>query len=112
MTERYFARCVPEGAVVLDAGVDVGHLVDPELAATIGPAFFSTAAKFRALFDEGFDELTFVAAESFTGNEQTPFLGLTAEVQGACLTPVEASASAPESIGPSEHFLFVGRRAS
>ena len=87
-------------------------LVDPELAPTIGHAHFSTAAEFRALFEDQFDELEFVGLESFTGCRQALFLDLAPDVQQAWLELVEASASRAEAVGLSEHFMYVGRRPS
>ncbi len=54
-------------------------LVDPELAPTIGHAYFTTVAEFRALFDDDFEELRFVGVESLTSTRQDLFLDLPGE---------------------------------
>ena len=88
----------------------VDGIVDPELAPTIGHSHFTSAEEFRALFADGFEELLLAGIESFTGSRQGLFLGLTEEAQQVWLDLVEQTATQPEAIGLSEHFLYVGRR--
>jgi ubiquinone/menaquinone biosynthesis C-methylase UbiE len=83
-------------------------LVDPEVAPTIGHAYLTTAAEFRTLFDDDFEEVAFIGLESFTGSRQTLLLELDDDLRQAWLDLVEATAAYPESVGLSEHFLFVG----
>ncbi len=85
-------------------------LVHPEEAPTLGHGHFTTAAEFRDLFADDFDEVLLAGLESFTGCEQELFLDLSDDVQEAWLELVEASASSPEAMGCCEHFLYVGRR--
>ena len=85
-------------------------ILNPELAPTIGHSHFTSAAEFRALCTDGFEETALVGLESFTGCRQDLWLGLADDVQQAWLDLVEATAAEAEGIGLSEHFLFVGRR--
>jgi hypothetical protein len=84
-------------------------LVDPELAPTLGDAYFATVAEFRSLFEDEFDELLLAGIESLTSTRPDLFLDLSGEVQQTWLDFVEATASRPEGIAMSSHLLFVGR---
>lgn len=85
-------------------------LVRPDEAPTLGHGHFTTAAEFRDLFADGFDEALLAGLESFTGCEQEMFLDLPGDVQEAWLDLAEATASLPEAMGCCEHFLYAGRR--
>lgn len=82
--------------------------LDPEHAPPIGFAHLTTAAEFRGLFAAEFDELALVAVESFAGPWQARLAGLSTEAAAAWLELIEQTASTPEALGLTDHFLYIG----
>ncbi len=63
----------------------VDGILNPDLAPTIGHSYFTNVRDFRSLFEKAFDELLLVGVESFAGNHQGLFLGLSRAAQDAWL---------------------------
>lgn len=84
--------------------------LNPANAPLIGYAHLTTVAEFRDLFREAFEELELVGVESFAGAWQHSLLETPATDWAAWLTLVEQTASSPEGLAASDHFLFVGRK--
>lgn len=84
--------------------------LDPEVAPPIGFAHLTTASEFGDLFREEFDRIALWGLESFTSSAQDKLAALSAEDREAWLDLVEQTASLPEALGHSDHFLFIGRR--
>jgi len=113
LSTDYFSE--PEcGAEMLDVNrrFVADGVLDPELAPSIGHSHFTSAAEFRRLFEDAFDELLLGGVESFAGNRQDLLLGISPAARDAWLDLVEATATQAEAIGLSEHFLFAGRARS
>jgi SAM-dependent methyltransferase len=87
-------------------------LLDPEHAPPIGYAHLTTAAEFRDLFTNEFEEITLLAVESFVSPWQQQLSALSEEVAAAWLDLIEQTATAPEAFGIADHYLYVGRRLS
>lgn len=85
--------------------------LDPEHAPPIGHAHLTTVAEFRALFADDFVETTLLAVESFSGPWQQSWTELPAEEAAAWLDLIELTATMPEAMGITDHFLYVGRRS-
>jgi SAM-dependent methyltransferase len=85
--------------------------VDPEHVPSLGFAHLTTAAEFRSLFAGLFDEVILAGVESFTAAWQPTLNGLPTEQVEAWLDLVEQTGTAPEGLGASDHFLFVGQKA-
>lgn len=84
--------------------------LDPEHAPPLGHAHLTTVAEFQALFADDFAETTFVAVESFSGPWQQSWAELPAAEAAAWLDLIERTATMPEAMGVTDHFLYVGRR--
>jgi S-adenosylmethionine-dependent methyltransferase len=84
--------------------------LDPEIAPPIGFAYLTTAAEFADLFLEEFDRMALWGLESFTSPAQEKLAHLSEDNRRAWLDILEQTASLPESLGYSDHFLYVGRR--
>ena len=85
--------------------------VTPDQAPPLGYAHLTTAEEFRDLFGEGFDEVTFLGLESFTGPWQQALTGLLPAEAEAWLDLVERTGCTAEGLGMSDHFLYVGCKA-
>jgi ubiquinone/menaquinone biosynthesis C-methylase UbiE len=86
--------------------------LDPEHAPPIGFAHLTTIAEFRALFADRFDEISMLGVESFAGVWQKTVRELQEEEASAWLDLIEETATMPEALGASDHFLFIGRKKS
>jgi ubiquinone/menaquinone biosynthesis C-methylase UbiE len=86
--------------------------LDPEHAPPIGFAHLTTIAEFRALFADRFDEICMLGVESFAGVWQKTVRELQEEEASAWLDLIEETATMPEALGASDHFLFIGRKKS
>lgn len=86
--------------------------LDPQHAPPIGHAHLTTIAEFQALFADDFVETTFLAVESFSGPWQQSWAELPAEEAAAWLELIERTATMPEAMGITDHFLYVGRRSN
>jgi SAM-dependent methyltransferase len=86
--------------------------LDPEHAPPIGFAHLTTIAEFRALFADRFDEIGMLGVESFAGVWQKTVRELQEEEAKAWLDLIEQTATMPEALGVSDHFLFIGRKKS
>ncbi len=84
--------------------------LDPQHAPPIGYAHLTTAAEFRELFRDGFEELALVGVESFTTAWQSQINELPREEAELWLDLVEATSETAEGLGRSDHFLYIGRR--
>jgi hypothetical protein len=84
--------------------------LDPKHARPLGYAHLTTAAEFRSLFTNEFDEITLLAVESFVSPWQQQLSALSEEVVTAWLDLIEQTATAPEAFGLADHYLYVGRR--
>ena len=84
--------------------------LDPEVAPPIGFAHLTTSSEFTNLFLEEFNRIALWGLESFTSPAQEKLLGLNEADRQAWLEIVERTASLPEAIGYSDHFLYVGSR--
>jgi len=84
--------------------------LNPEIAPPIGFAHLTTSAEFADLFTDQFERIALWGLESFTSPAQEKLLGLSDEDREAWLEIVERTASLPEALGYSDHFLYVGRR--
>ena len=84
--------------------------LDPEHAPPIGFAHLTTVEEFRALMTPRFQELVMAGVESFTSTCQPELNDLSAEQVTAWLDLVEQTATTPEGLGQSDHFLFVGKK--
>jgi ubiquinone/menaquinone biosynthesis C-methylase UbiE len=84
--------------------------LDPEIAPPIGFAYLTTAAEFAELFPGEFDRIALWGLESFTSPAQEKLAHLSEEDREAWLEIVERTAALPESLGYSDHFLYVGSR--
>ena len=82
--------------------------LDPDHTPRIGFAHLTTAAEFRELFREAFEEALLAGVESFTSHHQGQFRDLAEADREAWLELVEATATTPEGLSSMEHFLFVG----
>jgi hypothetical protein len=80
------------------------------IAPPIGFAHLTTSAEFADLFTDQFARVALWGLESFTSPAQQKLLGLSEEDREAWLDIVERTASLPEALGYSDHFLYVGRR--
>lgn len=70
----------------------------------------TTATEFVSLFEGKFEQVVFLGVESFTTPWQKIFSGLPAPQGELWLDLVEETGETPESLGQSDHFLFVGRK--
>jgi ubiquinone/menaquinone biosynthesis C-methylase UbiE len=86
--------------------------VDPSIARPLGYAHLSTTAEFENLFAASFEKTTLWGLESFTGVRQERLAELNEENAKAWLDLVEATLEMPDTVGFSDHFLYVGRRRS
>jgi S-adenosylmethionine-dependent methyltransferase len=86
--------------------------LDPEHAPPIGFAHLTTVAEFRELFTERFDEISMLGVESFAIIEQKTLSELQEEEAIAWTDLIEQTATMPEALGVSDHFLFIGRKTS
>ena len=84
--------------------------LDPEVAPPIGFAHLTTAAEFDDLFAGEFDRIALWGLESFTSPAQEKLAHLSEEDREAWLDIVEKTAAFSESLGYSDHFLYVGSR--
>jgi len=84
--------------------------LDPEHAPPIGDAHLTTAADFRTLFQDDFEEVAMVGVESFTSPIQDVFRALPVAEQEVWLDLVEATGQTPEGIGQSDHLLLVAKK--
>lgn len=82
--------------------------LDPEVAPPIGFAYLTTAVEFADLFVREFDRIALWGLESFTSPAQEKLAELSKEDREAWLDIVERTAALPESLGYSDHFLYVG----
>lgn len=83
--------------------------VDPEHAAPIGYAHFTTVAEFRELLSDDFDEVALAGVESFSAPWQQRLNDFPPELTARWLDVIEATAPTPEGLAASDHWLFVGR---
>jgi ubiquinone/menaquinone biosynthesis C-methylase UbiE len=83
--------------------------LSPEQAPPIGFAHLTTVQEFRELFAEKFSEKALLGVESFTNSRQHVLHELNEDEIAAWLGLVEQTASTPEGLGVSDHFLFVGQ---
>jgi ubiquinone/menaquinone biosynthesis C-methylase UbiE len=86
--------------------------LDPEHAPPIGFAHLTTIAEFRELFADRFDEIGMLGVESFAGVLQKTLSELLEDEARAWTDLIEQTATMPESLGMSDHFLFIGRKRS
>jgi SAM-dependent methyltransferase len=86
--------------------------LDPEHAPPIGFAHLTTIAEFRDLVTDRFDELSMMGVESFAIIEQKILIELQEEEAKAWTDLIERTATMPEALGVSDHFLFIGRKSS
>jgi ubiquinone/menaquinone biosynthesis C-methylase UbiE len=86
--------------------------LDPDHAPPIGFAHMTSWAEFRGLFDDAFEEVALLGAESFSTVWQTRLTQLSPEALAAWLDLIERTAQTDEGRGMSDHFLYVGRRAT
>jgi SAM-dependent methyltransferase len=84
--------------------------LDPEHAPPIGYAHLTTVAEFKDLFADDFAEAAFLAIESFSGPWQQSWTALPAPEAAAWLDLIERTATMPEAMGITDHFLYIGRR--
>ncbi|MFB2977398.1 class I SAM-dependent methyltransferase [Microseira sp. BLCC-F43] len=84
--------------------------VDPEHAPPIGLAHLTTVAEFRQLFENKFEEISMLGVESFTGAFQKSLTELPESEVEAWLDLVEQTATTPEGLGMTDHFLYIGRK--
>jgi SAM-dependent methyltransferase len=84
--------------------------LDPEHAPPIGYAHLTTIAEFRELFVELFDEIGMLGLESFAGLWQKNFCELLEDEAKAWMDLIEQTATMPEALGVSDHFLFIGKK--
>ena len=82
--------------------------LDPDHTPRVGFAHLTTVVEFRELFHEAFEEALLAGVESFTSRHQGQFRDLPEADRQAWLALVEATATTPEGLGSTEHFLFVG----
>lgn len=85
-------------------------IVDPEHAPPIGLAHLTTVAEFRKLFEAKFEEISMLGVESFTGAFQKTLTELPETEVEAWLDLVEQTATTPEGLGMTDHFLYIGRK--
>ena len=84
--------------------------LDPDHAPPIGYAHLTTAAEFRQLLGEHFEEIALTGAESFTSPWQARFAPLSDSERRLWLELVERTGTTAEGLAYSDHFLFVGKR--
>ena len=84
--------------------------LDPAIARPLGYAHLSTAAEFENLFADGFQKIAFWGVESFAGARQERLAELDEKNVNAWLDLIEATLGLPDTVGFSDHFLYVGRR--
>lgn len=84
--------------------------LNPEIAPPIGHSHATTVAEFRALFADGFEELTLVAVESFASPWQSALNELPKAEAEAWLDLIEQTGTMPEAFGLADHYLYIGRR--
>ena len=83
---------------------------DPENIPPLGYAHLTTSKEFLQLFDNSFEQITFIGVESFTAPFPTAGRDLCDIEIEAWIDLVEATGTTPDGIGISDHFLYIGRR--
>ncbi|MCI0391763.1 MAG: class I SAM-dependent methyltransferase [Acidobacteria bacterium] len=86
--------------------------LDPRHAPPIGFAHLTTIAEFRALFANEFEEMGLLGIESFVSVWQKSLIELQEEESSAWMDLIDQTATMPEALGMSDHFLFIGRKKS
>ncbi|HAX80289.1 MAG TPA: hypothetical protein DCY88_31750 [Cyanobacteria bacterium UBA11372] len=84
--------------------------VDPEHAPPLGLAHLTTVAEFRKLFEDKFEEISMLGVESFAGAFQKNLAQLPETEVEEWLDLVERTATTPEGLGMTDHFLYIGRK--
>jgi SAM-dependent methyltransferase len=92
-----------------DGFLQDGNL-DPQHAPPLGFGHLTTPGEMRELMGTAFEEITLVGVESFTNLFQMRVADLPAEDQLAWLDLVERTGPTAESLGCSDHYLYIGRK--
>ena len=86
--------------------------IDERHAPPLGVAHLTTIAEFRQLFTSEFSELLLLGVESFAGAFQSSLTELPPAKVEAWLDLVEQTATTPEALGATDHFLFIGKNVN
>jgi SAM-dependent methyltransferase len=84
--------------------------LDPLHAPPIGYAHLTTIGEFKELFADRFAEVAMLGLESFAGVWQETVRELSEEEARTWMDLIEQTATMPEALGVSDHFLFIGRK--